>query len=174
MRAPLVLRGFSESKESESPRGEARRREMPESRSRSRKRKAATAASKATSQDAEKDASSQSSAHPPWKEERYVPRFGPSSSAAKRARTADSGVAFFSCSQPVAPQAPSGSRVRRASDNATAGTTTTTSSSQAGDSTAADEVTVRANNSRYRTQILFIHDCRLKRPQLKMTQVCLS
>ena len=155
VRAPLVLRGFCESKESESLREEARQREMPESRSRSRKRKAATAASKATSQDAEKYASSQSSAHPPEKEERYVPRFGPSSSAAKRARTAGTGVTFFSCSQPVAPQAPSGSRVRRASDNATTLTTegtTTTSSSQAGDST---EVTVRANNSRYRTQILF-------------------
>ena len=149
---------------------------MPESRSRSRKRKAATAASKGTSQDAEKDALSQSSAHPPGKEERYVPRFGPSSSAAKRVRTAGTGVAFFSCSQPVAPRAPSGSRVRRASDNATPLTTEgTTSSTQAGDSTAADEVTVRANILyRNRTQILFFHDSRLKKPQLKTTVVCLS
>ena len=116
VRAPLFSRVFRIEKKNT----EELATIMPESRSRSRKRKApaTAAAGKGASSDVEKDTQSQSSVLSTGKEERYVPRFGPSS-AGKRARTAGHG-AVFSCSQPVAqPQPSSGTRVRRASGNAT-------------------------------------------------------
>ena len=86
---------------------------MPESRSRSRKRKAA-AARRESGQEAEGIVQTQNSAEVS-REERYVPRFGPSS-ASKRART--STVAALSCSQPAALQpSVTRQRIRRASEN---------------------------------------------------------